>query len=266
MNTTYYNIVEGCTETPSNTTFQLHNHDEYEIFLFLEGDSKYIVEDKTYTLEPWDIIIIRKHEMHRIYHNAPMPYRRIILMVSPLFFQENACRDYELQFLKGAFGNGNKIAADLVRSSGIYDAFLRYKKYSENYMLAPDSPVLKAIIVEILYLINKTTGFSASDLTNSPIKPVLLYLNNNFTDNITLDMLEEKFFLSKYYLCRTFHKATGLTVHEYIRRKRLTRVRELRSEGMNIGDAAARAGFHSYSSFYRAYLNEYGTPPRQDLL
>ena len=147
MNKDYYRIDENHTATPSNTNFQLHNHDEYEIFLFLEGDSKYVVEDKTYTLEPWDIIIIRKHEMHRIYHNRTIPYRRLVLMVSPLFFQENGCTDYESQFLKGAFGNGNKIAADLVRSSGLSDAFLRYKKYSENYTLAPGSPVLKSIIV-----------------------------------------------------------------------------------------------------------------------
>lgn len=266
MNTNLYRIDETHTATPSNANFCLHNHDEYEIFLFLEGDSKYVVEDKTYTLEPWDIIIIRKHEMHRIYHNRTVPYRRLVLMVSPLFFQENGCADYESQFLKGAFGNGNKIAAELVHSSGLYDAFLRYKKYSENYTLSPDFPVLKSIIVEILFLINKTTGFSASDLTKSPIKPVLLYLNNNYTEDISLSMLEEKFFLSKYYLCRAFHKATGLTVHEYVRRKRLTRVRELRSEGMNIGEAAIQSGFHSYSSFYRAYLNEYGTPPRKDLL
>lgn len=266
MNMNLCHINEIYTEMPSNRTFYLHNHDEYEIFLFLEGDSKYIVEDKTYTLEPWDIIIIRKHEMHRIYHNSMSSYHRLVLMVSPLFFEENGCTDYESQFLKNVFGNDNKIAAELVRSSGLYDAFLRYKKYSENYTLSPDCPVLKSIIVEILYLINKITCFSASDLTKSPIKPVLFYLNNHYTEDISLNMLEEKFFLSKYYLCRAFHKATGLTVHQYIQRKRLTRVRELRLEGMNIGDAAIQSGFHSYSSFYRAHLNEYGIPPRKDLL
>lgn len=256
-----YSIGESFTESPSNANFQLHNHDEYEIFLFLKGDSKYVVEDRNYTLEPCDIIIIRKHEMHRIYHNRAVPYRRMVLMVSPAFFQENGCGEYESQFLKGAFGNGNKIAADLVRSGGLYDAFLRYKKYSEDFTLDKDAPILRSIVVEILYLINKITAFSASDFTGSPIKNVILYLNNNYTEDITLDTLEETFYLSKYYLCRTFHKATGLTIHEYIRRKRLTLVRELAAEGMNMGEAAARAGFHSYSSFYRAYVNEYGASP-----
>lgn len=82
-----YSIHEAFTEAPSNAHFQLHNRDEYEIFMFLKGDSKYIVEDRSYTLEPCDIIIIHKHEMHRIYHNHAIPYRRAIFMVSPVILK-----------------------------------------------------------------------------------------------------------------------------------------------------------------------------------
>ena len=46
---------------PSNSNYQLHRHEEYEIYMFLEGDSKYVVEDKTYPLKPDDIIIIKKN-------------------------------------------------------------------------------------------------------------------------------------------------------------------------------------------------------------
>ena len=78
-----YTIGESFTAAPTNAYFQLHNHNDYEILFFLEGDAKYVVEDKMYTLEPGDLIIIRKHEFHRIYHNSPTPYRRAVLMVSP---------------------------------------------------------------------------------------------------------------------------------------------------------------------------------------
>ena len=265
MSTKFYGIHEGFTSDPSNINFRLHNHDEYEILLFLEGDGKYVVEDKSYTLEPGDIIVIRKHEFHRIYHNSASPYRRVILMVNPQFFVENNCTSYEAQFIKAPIGTGHKIPADLVRSSGLFDAFLRYKKYSEDYTLDGQFPVLKSTLIEILYLINKITAFSDADLTGSPVKSVIFYINNHYTEDITLDLLHEKFFISKYHLCRAFHIATGLTIHEYIRRKRVTKVRELCAEGMSIGDAAAQAGFHDYSSFYRAYQKEYGTSPREDL-
>lgn len=265
MRTKFYGIHESFSSNPSNANFKLHNHDEYEILLFLEGDAKYVVEDKSYTLEPGDIIVIRKHEFHRIYHNSPLPYRRVILMVNPQFFVENGCTNYEAQFIKAPVGTGHKIPADLVRSSGLFDAFLRYKKYSEDYTLDGQFPVLKSTLIEILYLINKITTFSDADLTGSPVKSVILYINNHYMEDITLDLLQEKFFISKYYLCRAFHKATGLTVQEYIRRKRLTKVRELRQEGLRIGDAAIQSGFRDYSSFYRAYQKEYGTSPREDL-
>lgn len=266
MKTHDYTISETITDHPSSKKFYLHNHDDYEILLFLNGDARYVVEERTYSLEPYDIIIIRKHEMHRIYHHSDTLYRRYILMISPQFFQNNGCPEYEAQFLNASSDVGNKISGDVVRSSGLYDAFLRYKKYSENFTIDRNTPVLKSILTEILYLINQTTGFQVSDLSGSPINPVISYLNSSYTEDITLDQLEEQFFLSKYYLCRMFRKATGLTIHEYLRHKRLTRVRELKKEGKSIGEAAQLSGFRDYSSFYRAYMKEYGMPPGKGLM
>lgn len=266
MDALHYSISNWNTSIPTNFQFNLHCHNDYEIFLFLEGDAKYIVEEKNYTLEPGDIIIIRKHEMHRIYHNSPARYQRCVLMVAPEFFREHGCQEYEAQFLRPHAGTENKIAAETVRSSGLFDAFARYRRYSEEYGMAKDSPVLISAIIEILFLINQISIFSASDITGSSMRSVLLYLNNRYTDDICLDMLADKFFLSKYYLCRAFRKATGLTVHEYICRKRLALVRDLAAEGKSIGEAALMAGFRDYSSFYRAYVKEFGCSPRKDLL
>lgn len=260
-----YFFKDRVTENIMEDNFPLHNHDHYEIYLFLEGDTQYKVEENIYTLEPNDMIMIRKHEMHRICHNSNTRYRRMNVKLMPEFFQKYHCEEYEAQFLHTMGGTGHKIAAEQVRTSGLYEAFLRFRKYSEEYTLDPQSPILIAVLIEILYLIHKTTLFSPADMTANPMRPVLLYLNNRYTENITLDMLQEQFFMSKYYLCRTFHKATGLTIHEYLRRKRLTRVRELKTEGKSIMEAALQAGFGDYSSFYRAYRKEYGCAPSEEL-
>ncbi|MBQ8816075.1 MAG: helix-turn-helix domain-containing protein [Lachnospiraceae bacterium] len=265
MKVKYYYIDDVLTLMPSNALFQLHTHDEYEIFLFLEGDANYIVEDKIYPLNPYDIIVIRKNELHRIYHNSVAPYRRITLHISPAFFHENNCTDYEAPFLDISSASGNKIPANIVRSSGLYDAFLRHKKYSDNFTKSEDTPILTAAIIEILYLVNQLTLVSTTDFSNGTLKEIISYLNEHFTEDITLNLLEDKFYISKYYLCRAFRKATGLTVHEYIRLKRLAMVRDLRAGGMNIGDAALQAGFHDYSAFYRAYKKEFGPAPGKNL-
>lgn len=249
------------TENPTNEHFYLHNHDDYEIYMFLEGDSSYRVEGVDYLLEPRDIIIIRKHEMHRVFHNGPALYRRIVLNVSPQFFSDNGCTEYERQF--SARGrDGNKICADTVVKSGLYDAFMRLKNCSGEFSDI-NTPIARAIVVEILYLINSVCTFIGPGKRNEPVQKIINYINNRYTDNLSLDELERRFFVSKYHICHIFREATGLTVHRYIRRKRLTLVRELTACGNNLGEAAQTAGFGTYSSFYRAYTSEFGAPPRE---
>ena len=78
--------------------------------------------------------------------------------------------------------------------------------------------------------------------------------------------IAEEFFITKYHLTRIFKEATGHTVNEYIRTKRLRYVEELSEDGeCTLSEAAIKAGYKDYSSFYRAYKDAHGTPPKKDL-
>lgn len=130
---------------------------------------------------------------------------------------------------------------------------MRYKKYTDNYENKGKYPVAQATIIEIMHIINQASLQTTSDYINASLQPLITYLNQHFTEDITLDFLQEKFFISKYHLCRTFHNSTGLTIHDYIRKKRLANVRALKAQGKSITEAAITSGFKDYSSFYRAY-------------
>ncbi len=123
------------------------------------------------------------------------------------------------------------------------------------------TPIANAIITEILYLINNATLFSQNDMPNNLIKSVITYINENYTNLISLDKLAEELFISKCHLCRTFKERTGFTVYNYITSKRLIKANELIREGVNLGTAATLSGFNDYSSFYRAYMKNYGHSP-----
>ena len=244
---------------PNNDAFRLHNHDFYEIYMFTRGDSEYIVEGNTYTLEPGDIILIRRSEMHRVFHKSETEYARTVIELFPAFFLENNCPEYELPFTNTE-REGNKISAELARKMGLADAFDRLTAYTRESKGA-DTPVCRSTIVEILYLISKIAAFMGDDTHDDLVKQILLYINNNFTENVNLDSLSERFFVSKYHICKIFKNGTGHTVHSYVTRKRITRVRELRKQGKSISEAAYLSGFGNYTSFYRAYLKEFGVPP-----
>ena len=111
-----YTLEETVTEKPSNNHkfFQLHDHDNYEIYMFLEGDTKYVIEENVYNLSYGDLIVIRKNQLHRTYHNTPTRYKRIILNVSPEFFSENNCPTYEKIFTDINSNIGGKIDYQIV--------------------------------------------------------------------------------------------------------------------------------------------------------
>ena len=265
MNKYSYGRYESIPNFYSEEQFYLHSHNDYEIFMFLDGDSKDVVEEKNYSLSKGDIIIIRKHEMHRIFHNSPANYNRIIIMISPEFFSKFNCPEYENAFLGNISKTGNKINSVVAHSSGLYDAIMRLKTYTDDFK-KPHSAITDSIMVEILYLINQISSYEKADTSNKTIKNVINYLNSHFTEDVTLDTLCEEFFVSKYHLCHLFKKATGLTVHQYIKQKRLTLVDELKLEGKTLTDAALTAGFCDYSSFYRAYVKLHKKNPAKNSL
>ncbi len=248
MNNYHYRMYCDIT---NNDNFKLHSHDEYEILLFIKGDSYFVVEDKIYSLEPGDVIIVRKHEMHRVYHNKTGEYHRFCCMVSPDFFIEKNCPEYEDVFSNPFDKRGNKISSDVVHSSGLYDAITRLGKYSDSFTKT-NTAISDSIIVEMLHIIHNIQSFTKADVANKQIKPVIVYINNNYTSDISLDFLADKFYLSKFYMCRLFKEATGHTIHSYIKNKRLTYANELIKNGMNMTDAAMKSGFNNYSSFYQA--------------
>lgn len=261
---TDFTVQETIEDTTSNEKFYLHDHDSYEILLFLEGDAKFVIEGNDYFLETGDVIIVRKHEMHRVYHNSNATYHRVVLMVEPNFFSNHNCMNYETQFANAQMGIANIIKAKNVRSCGLYDAFMRLKKVSVDYSLT-NEPVVDAIVIEILYYINRSGIFSTPDVHDSQVEKVISYINTHYTEDISLDTLENIFFLSKHHLCRIFRKATGLTIHEYISRKRINKVKELRKIGKSISDAAMLSGFCDYSCFYRTYKKLMGCSPKEDV-
>ncbi len=258
-----YDVYSKTSTSTSHERFQLHMHLNYEIYLFLEGDAKYIVEENVYPLSPGDIIVIRKNTLHRVYLNNDAKYSRMVMNIHPDFFTSYDCPEYEAHFLLSSPAIGNKIDADVAKKCGLYDALMRIKKYSNDFSDIY-SPVIKALIIEVLFILNNIASFSKGVVPDKQLSDIISYINRNFTKNISLNDIEKEFFISKYHLCHKFHEFTGLTVHQYITDKRLAMAKDLLKDGLSLGEAAFLSGFNNYSSFYRAYKKMYGSSPNSN--
>ena len=91
---------------------------------------------------------------------------------------------------------------------------------------------------------------------------ILAYINSNLSRELSLDLLSKRFFISKNHLNRIFKIATGVTVWEYVKLKRLIMARNSILTGSSAIEACQNSGFNDYSAFYRAYKERFGVSPK----
>ena len=89
------------------------------------------------------------------------------------------------------------------------------------------------------------------------------FIDDHLDEELSLERLADEFFVSKYHIAHVFKDNLGLSIHQYITKKRLRLCEEAIRARMNITDVYHTYGFGDYSSFYRAFKKEYGISPKE---
>ncbi len=256
------------TEKPSDITTHIHNG--YELYYFLSGDLTYYVEGQVYQLEPGDIIITNRRELHRIVFHSQKPYERIFIhfkpeFITPLIQNEDFNPLYYLERRKPGFFN--KLTSDKVKEYAIPDLWQRIEEsLSENTL--ENHFMVKLLLLQMLTCINRSYSenkkiVTSSSVNNDKVIEILDFINNHMEQKITLVSLENMFFVNKYYLCHIFKLNTGFTVNEYITYKRIIKAQELLNRKMPVLEVSDAVGFGDYSNFYKAFKRISGCSPKK---
>jgi AraC family transcriptional regulator len=92
----------------------------------------------------------------------------------------------------------------------------------------------------------------------------LNYIEENLTDDVNFKEAARLAFCSEYHFKRIFSFLAGITLSEYIRRRRLTLAAfELKNSNTRIIDVAIKYGYNSPDSFTRAFQNLHGSTPSE---
>ena len=160
---------------------------------------------------------------------------------------------------------------DLLRLPGATGAPLRTTvdklcalKASKDY---GSDLLAQSALVELLVGLNRAAADRGDarpvGTSDQVVDAVLHYINEHYSEPLTLDQLSEKFFISKYHLLRKFDAQVGTTVHRYILQKRLLNAKQLLAGGVPPNEVCQYCGFGDYANFYRAFRAEYNQTPRQ---
>lgn len=245
--------------------FSYHYHDFHKVVIFLSGKVTYHIEGKAYHLKPWDILLVSRHAIHKSEIDASVPYERFILWIKNDIpnkqllqcFQKASDRSYNLVRLNSSLQEKLKDVLFELEASARSEAFgkdILTQALFQEFMV-----YLNRIFLEKQYIFDKKSYSYDSQIAN-----ILKYINHHLGEDLSVDALASRHYISKYHLMRKFKEETGYTLHNYVINKRLLQARTLISEGTPILKAAHESGFAEYSTFSRAYHKQFGKAPSEE--
>ncbi len=262
-----YEIFRTRDAYPEERT--LHHHDFYEVNLIWSGSMHYHIESRSYHLTNGDLLLISPNELHQPDQESEhVPCERVVLWIDKAFLQQFQSFGFDPTacFDTAQPGHSNCLRFDDESTLRIGELLERCIRENEKEDFGSDM-MADTIMIQVMILINRRfhSAFRGErrDRSGTVVTGVLDYINGHYAEELTLDTLANRFFISKYHLSREFGRLVGTSVHRYIIQKRLVVAKQLLSEGRPSSEVYQHCGFGDYSNFYRAFKSEYGISPKE---
>ncbi|HEX3047449.1 MAG TPA: AraC family transcriptional regulator [Bacillota bacterium] len=253
----------------ADKTKSAHYHDSLEIYLALSDGYRFVVNNKVYPLEKGDIFVFNQADIHHTIITYEKPREVYVIHFMPQYIRDLSTPQTNLLQCFTDRGPDFSHRAHLEPKQGeeltaLFDkAIYIYENKGSGHDVYQ-----KILLAEILLWVN--SYFHRSETTNRPnqayesgkIGPILDYINLHFNEEISLELLAQKFYLSKVHLGNIFKTATGYTVKEYIIARRMMFAKQLLLENEPIAKVMEKVGYNNYSHFIRAFKRHEGVTPK----
>ncbi|MGO4538236.1 AraC family transcriptional regulator [Paenibacillus sp. 2TAB19] len=243
-----------------------HFHSTYEIFYLMSGNREFFIKDRTMQIDEGDVIIISPNILHRTINAAMPKHERLIVNISESYMAA-VNRSYmellqpllskEYMVIKCSLHDQLSIKS---LSHQIMQEMQDQKPGFEMYM---QTLVIQLLIICCRHVRQDSKGhWESPSLMHETISNIVKYINSHYGQELSLHLLAEKFYVSPYYLSRTFKEATGFTFVEYLNSVRVKEAKKLLEQsGMKVGMIAAKVGFGSVTHFGRVFKSVTGYVP-----
>ena len=251
----FHHTVSG-EATPD---FALHCHAEYEIYFYIRGDVSYLVEGQAYPLEPHSMLLLAPGTFHGVRIDSDAPYERYCL-----HFDAALPAPRTLPLLNSIFQSHIYYRnAERLQLSAFFEAVEACRQLEPPVREEVLGTRAEALTYQLLMLSGDSPGVGSlnSEQEGPLVRRLLSYLNLHLTEDLSLDGLAERFYISKHHLNKIIKRSTSTTVMDYVIHKRVAMARQLIREGLPAAAAAEQSGFHDYSAFYRACRRVTGATP-----
>lgn len=237
-----------------------HYHDSYEIYYLVKGKRNYVIDDEFFSLSKGDIALIKPGILHKTAGGA---YDRILINFTKPYLNTFFTPEARL-ILLSCFDD--KIIT--VPS----DQRLKVRELMEKIASLLEDGYEKLTFIYLTELLNTLMlTKKQSVLSESKVPPdgktitkILHYINKHYSEIENIQQIAEKFFITKYHLCRTFKGATNISVIEYLNRVKIKKACTLlENTEKNITEICTDCGFNSSVYFCKLFKKLMNMTPSQ---
>lgn len=246
-----------------------HSHPYYEVYFFLKGDVTYEVEGNAFDLQYGDYLLIPpdvKH--HPVFHSNQKNYQRFVLWISREYF-ESMCSwsdDFSYSFRYVTDNKHYHFRMDFITFQKIQGCLLELlEEIHGNRAFHKLNAELQ--IHSFIMLLNRITYDMLHQIPVAYENVLYLnlcdYINHHLGEDLSLEHLASFFYVSKYHISHVFKDHMGISLHQYIIKKRLQASKNGILSGVPFRELYQQYGFSDYTSFYRAFKKEFGLSPKE---
>lgn len=239
----------------------LHWHNELEIIKVFSGTLDLFINNAKYSLLAGDIAFVNCKFLHRA-EPFKCKYECIVCDLSMMIKKSND--------IYSAYINPIMLSNFVINPIMHYDNSKLYKNInllfaileneSQYYELSIMGDLF--IIFEQLYSSNKISRIITSKRNlgqTGTITELIKWIEHNYKEHITLDLLSKESGFTPNYLCRIFREYTGKTPIEYVNYIRIEKIcYEIKWGQKNITEAAMDNGYNDLSYFCKVFKKQKG--------
>lgn len=254
--------------------FPVHWHEEVEIIYVESGNLHVKIGEQDMDGKAGDVFFVNPRELHLMSSpDGEVEYYTLLFPIEFISFQSMdelevnltaPIRSNQLLFPGQLLDENLKKEVRDILVKMIRDNRQIHHLKEKEIGLASHHLQTRIYLLQILQLLYEADVLVKSEsIGNSDMqKELLVYIQNHFTEKITLSMLAKEFHLSEKYVSRYFVEHFYLPFSNYVVHLRLTYAKQLlETTDEPVTEIALQSGFSNVSYFIRAFKNAYMKSP-----
>lgn len=230
-----------------------HIHDFWELYINLDGDVSFLVEDTLYPIGRGDVIVTAPNEIHRCIFHSDCVHEHFCIWIREIpFASDRFGRDFAKHKLL--------ILSDEDKERLISDCFVLFESQSGK-IGSPFGGVKSFFEILDLICAQQQKAVAGQGLPTG-FGEIVEYISQHYAEpSCTVTNLCDAFYISKSTLCRRFRQHFQMTPSDYIEAKRLAEAKRLLGAGQSVQSACLNSGFSDCSYFIMRFRKKFGITP-----